>query len=131
MIYKLYKKLKSIVENEFYDIVQNSEIIFSYSGRARKLRVNLIDGTFIDIWYSIEGEYSLHWEQRGVRDRIYRHDNAPHLKWADIKTFPKHCHNRRDEDVSESFISDDPEDAIREFIGIVREELIELKVHSK
>jgi hypothetical protein len=61
-IYSLYKQLKSIADKEFNDIVLNSEIIFSYSGRARKLRLDLMEGTFIDIWYSPDGGYSFHWE---------------------------------------------------------------------
>ena len=95
MIYSLYKQLKSIADIEFDDFVINSEIIFSYSGRPRKLRLDLMEGTFIDIWYSLDGSYSFHWEQREVRDAIYRHDNAPHKKWSAIKTFPMHCHQKR------------------------------------
>ena len=130
MIYDLYKRLKNITDNEFYDIITDGEIIFSYSGRARKLRINLIDETFVDVWYSIKGEYSYHWEQRSVRDTIYRHDNAPHYKWASIKTFPKHCHNTKDRDVTDSNISDNPKVAIREFLKTVREKLISLKFQS-
>ena len=129
MIYSLYKQLKSIADNEFNDIVINSEIIFTYSGRARKLRLDLMEGTFIDIWYSLDGSYSLHWEQREVRDAIYRHDNAPHSKWSAIKTFPRHCHNNNE--VSESFIPGEPEAAVREFLKIVRKKLLELKVDSR
>jgi hypothetical protein len=128
VILTLYRQLNSIAEKEFDDIVIESEIIFSHSGRARKLRLNLIDGTFIDIWYSEKGEYSFHWEQRGVRDVIYRHDNAPHLKWVSVKTYPKHCHDSVDENVSESYISNDPEEALREFMAIVRKKLFELRI---
>ena len=130
MIYNLYRQLKSIADNEFYDILISSEIIFSYSGRARKLRLYLIDETFVDIWYSVEGEYSFHWEQRGVRDAVYRHDNAPHGKWAGIKTFPKHCHDTIENNVSVSYISDKPEDAIRDFMRIIRKRLLEFKSHK-
>ena len=130
MIYNIYKRLKEISEKEFFDIVINAEIIYTYSGRARKLRIHLIDETFIDVWYSTEGEYSYHWEQRGVRDSIYRHDNAPHQKWANIKTFPKHCHSMDESTVIESNISDNPEDAIKEFITLVREKLVKLKFPS-
>ncbi|NIM18508.1 MAG: hypothetical protein GTO45_41545 [Candidatus Aminicenantes bacterium] len=131
MIYEIYRQLKSIAENEFGDIVTTTEIISSFSGRARKLRINIIDGTFVDIWYSVEEEYSFHWEQRGVRDAVYRHDNAPHRKWSAIKTFPKHCHNGTEQNVSESYISDEPEKAVREFLKIVREKLLKLEIYSK
>ena len=126
MISSLYDRLKDITETEFYDIVISAEIIHTYSGRARKLRINLIDETFIDVWYSAIGEYSYHWEQREIRDAVYRHDNAPHQKWAGIKTFPKHCHDMQENTVVESSISDNPDEAIREFISIVREKLMEL-----
>ena len=64
MIFELYRKLEQIAIVEFDDIVDDCMIIFTYSGRAQKLRLKLIDKTFIDIWYSPEGEYSFHWEQR-------------------------------------------------------------------
>jgi len=127
VILELYRKLKEIADNEYGDIIKEDEIIFSYAGRARKLRLRLIDNTFIDIWYSIEGEYSFHWEQRNVRDVIYRHDNAPHNKWNYIYTFPKHCHDGSQENVIDSHLSDVPEQALREFLNIVRMRLIEMR----
>ena len=63
MILELYRLLKEIAENEYKEIIEDTGVIFSHSGRARKLRIKLIDATFIDIWYSLEGEYSFHWEQ--------------------------------------------------------------------
>ncbi len=80
MTLEFYRKLEAVAVNEFDDIIRETEIIFTYSGRAQKLRLNLIDFSFVDIWYSIDGDYSFHWEQRDVRDAIYRHDNAPHRK---------------------------------------------------
>ena len=38
MILELYKKLKKIADTEYGNIVEESEIIFSYTGRAKKLR---------------------------------------------------------------------------------------------
>ena len=124
MISELYKKLELIATNEFADIINESVIIYSYTGRARKLRLKLIDKTFIDIWYSLDGDYSFHWEQREVRNTIYRHDSAPHKKWKRIKTFPKHCHNGTQENVIENYISEIPERAIRDFLDIVRNRLL-------
>lgn len=125
MISALYRKLELVATNEFIDIINESVIICSYSGRARKLRLKIIDKTFIDVWYSLDGEYSFHWEQREVRNTIYRHDNAPHNKWKHIKTYPKHCHNGTQENVIESHISEIPERAIRDFLDIVRDKLLE------
>lgn len=93
MISEICDQIRNAVEFRFPDILESFEIIRSGSGRIRKLRVHLIDNTFVDILYSPDGSYSYHWEQRGVRDRIYRHDNAPHEKWHYVSTFPKHCHD--------------------------------------
>ena len=128
MIFDLYKKLERIASSEFSDMIRDSEIIFSYSGRARKLRLQLIDNTFIDICYSSEGAYSFHWEQRTARDIIYRHDNAPHKRWKYVKTFPKHCHDGSQENVTESYLSNNPQQASRDFLSIVRKRLIEIKL---
>lgn len=62
MISDLYKRLSRIAVEEFSEIIEDVEIIFSHSGRARKLRIKLIDGTFIDAWRTLEGDYSFHWE---------------------------------------------------------------------
>lgn len=58
-----------------------------------------------------------------MRDTIHRHDNAPHFKWNYLKTFPKHFHNGREDNVIESHISDNPEEAIWEFLLFVRIEI--------
>ena len=127
MILECYRKLKEVAEKEYSDIIRESNIIYSYTGRARKLRFELLDNTFIDIWHSLEGEYSFHWEQRNLRNTLYRHDNAPHKKWEYVKTFPKHCHDGSQDNVIESHLSNVPEKAVSEFLDIVRRKLIEMK----
>jgi hypothetical protein len=131
VISELYKRLKEIADREFNEIIEDSEIITSYTGRARKLRLKLIDDTFIDIWYSQDGEYSFHWEQSQVRNIIYRHDNAPHQKWSYVKTFPKHCHENSQENVIESGLPDKPDEALRAFLSIVKKRIIEFKQKKK
>ncbi len=127
MISELYRQLKEIADKEFNEIIEDSGIITSYTGRARKLRLKLIDETFIDIWYSQDGAYSFHWEQIHVRNIIYRHDNAPHQKWSYVKTFPKHCHEETQENVIEGDLPDKPDEALRVFLSIVRKRIIELR----
>jgi len=56
-----------------------------------------------------------------IKGTIYRHDNAPHYK--EIKTFPKHFHEGREENVKESHLSDNYEKAIRELLTFVKEKL--------
>ena len=82
MILAYYKRVKKNLELKFSDILKSTELIRGTAGRIRKLRLHLIDNTFVDIWYSSDGSYSYHWEQRNIRNAIYRHDNAPHKKWG-------------------------------------------------
>lgn len=42
MILELYRQLKEIADNEFNEIIEDSQIITSYTGRARKLRLNRV-----------------------------------------------------------------------------------------
>jgi len=123
MISKHYKRIKRNVRLRFSDILKSAELIRGAAGRIRKLRLYLIDNTFVDIWYSPDGSYSYHWEQRAVRNAIYRHDNAPHQKWRNISTFPKHCHDGTQLNVTESFLPDSYENAVEEFLRLVRERM--------
>ena len=118
MISKHYKRIKRNVRLRFSDILKSAELIRGAAGRIRKLRLYLIDNTFVDIWYSPDGSYSYHWEQRAVRNAIYRHDNAPHQKWRNISTFPKHCHDGTQLNVTESFLPDSYENAVEEFLRL-------------
>jgi len=120
MISEHYKRIKTIAEAKFSDIIISAELILGVADRIRKLRLYLIDNTFVDIWYSSDGSYSYHWEQRNIRNAIYRHDNAPHQKWKNISTFPKHCHDGTQFNVTDSFLANDPDHAVEEFLVLVR-----------
>lgn len=87
-----------------------------------KLRLSIRDKTYVDMWVTPSQErYSYHWEQRLVQGVIHRHDNAPdHLE---ISTFPKHFHDGSEENVSPSEISNDPREALREFLSLIRQRL--------
>jgi len=78
--------LKEIIEVEFSDIVIE---VFT---NLNTLRIVFIDESYCDAWFSLKlvGRYSLHWERSFIDGTIYRHDNAPHLRWRGIKTFPRH-----------------------------------------
>ena len=111
------KKLKEIAEIEFSDIVEDV-----YITDVNELRIFLVDGSFIDIWYSLKlkNRYSYHWERKHINGSIYRHDNAPHQRWNYVSTFPKHFHNKKEEIVEESYISEDPPEALQEFLTFVK-----------
>ena len=123
MILTVYKELVLIAEEQFSDIVLSADIMFTSSNRAQKLRVSLIDDTFVDIWLTLDGRYSYHWHS--FEKFIYRHDNAPHEKWNFVSTFPKHCHDGKEKNVTASDIPDDYRRAMQFFMGKVREKLRE------
>ena len=118
-ILKVYQELESIAK-EFSDVVLDTRILKLPSGEPLKLRVRIVDGSFLDVWISISGKYSYHWERRHIDGTIYRHDNAPHKAWARIKTFPRHFHDGVDENVVESELNSIPQKAIRAVLRFVR-----------
>ena len=111
------ERLREIAEVEFVEIVTEAII-----PDANELRILLIDGSFIDIWFSLKlrDRYSFHWERRAIDGTIYRHDNAPHRRWQSVSTFPRHFHNGSELHVVESHISGIPEEALREFLAFVQ-----------
>ncbi len=116
-ILKLYSDFLDIATKEFGIIVESGEILYSQSKEPWKLRLYLYDDSFIDIYYSIKHKYSYHWDRRLTKNQIFRHDNAPHQRWKDISTFPKHFHNGSEDIVIPSYLSDSPEIALREFLS--------------
>ena len=114
-------KISDLVEIEFADLI--TDVIVT---DLNAQRIVIVDGSFIDVWYSLqlEGRYSYHWERRFVDGTIYRHDNIPHLKWKNIPSFPKHFHNGSEENVVSSNISAVPELALREILKFVEKVVI-------
>lgn len=115
-----YLKLKSIALLEFPDIAVSTSILTGPLNVAKSLRIFFVDGSFLEIWLG-DKKYSYHWQK--TDGRIYRHDNAPHKKYQHIKTFPKHFHYSSEDNVKESKISDNPDDALRNFLKFVRENI--------
>jgi hypothetical protein len=111
------ERLREIAQMEFVDIVVEAII-----PDINELRVILTDGSFVDVWFSLklQGRYSFHWERRALDGKIYRHDNSPHRRWESVATFPRHFHDGSETNVSESRLSEVPEEALREFLAFVR-----------
>jgi hypothetical protein len=111
------ERLREIAEVEFANIVEEAFI-----PDIHELRIILTDGSFVDVWFSLKvpNRYSYHWERRAIDGKIYRHDNAPHKLWQSVTTFPNHFHNGSESAVSASYISQVPEEALREFLTFVR-----------
>ena len=112
--------IKKQIELEFADIIDSVSIY-----EVNEMRIILIDETFIDVWFSLKlkNRYSYHWERRFKDNTIYRHDNIPHKKWQNIKTFPKHFHDKGPYNVKESFINENINEGIVEFLTFAREKL--------
>jgi hypothetical protein len=117
---ELFNQIIEVVLAKFSDIAVDVQLRFTPSGAVERLRIFLKDESFVDVWLSTSGKYSYHWEQRHVRGLIHRHDNAPHGKWKEIKTFPKHFHDGNEDNVKESSIPDDPLSAINYFLTFIR-----------
>jgi hypothetical protein len=126
-ILRLYENLQAIALAEFADIVDHARILTLTTGDPLKLRLDVVDGSLIDVFLSESGKYSYHWERRlTAAGDLYRHDNAPHGKWRHILTFPKHFHDGSEDTVGESHISDVPQEALREFLSFARAKLLAL-----
>lgn len=118
---KLYEKLKAIAESDYKDIVSSTEILGNRTIGSTKLRIFFKDQSYLDVWLSLSGKYSYHWEQRAQRGIIYRHDNAP--DFPRIKTHPQHLHDGNEKNVQPSYIDTSPATAIKQVLAIVREKL--------
>lgn len=114
------RRLKEIAEVEFGDVV---EVVIIED--INQLRIILKDGSYADVWYSLKlkDRYSYHWERKHLDGTIYRHDNAPHQKWLNITTFPKHFHDGTEEKVVLSNIDEDPDKGLKEFLSFIRQKL--------
>ena len=77
----------------------------------------------MDFWWSTQfpGRYAYHWERTHIDETFFRHDNIPHLRWRPVSTFPKHFHLGDRHTVSDSHISDNPEEALTEFLAFARQ----------
>ncbi|BCV21988.1 toxin-antitoxin system TumE family protein [Moorella sp. Hama-1] len=113
-------RLIDIALVEFADIVDDA-----YDPDINELRILLVDGSFVDIWWSLklERRYSFHWERKSLDGKIYRHDNAPHKRWRRVKTYPRYFHNGSEDEVVESDLSESPEEALRQFLTFIRNKI--------
>lgn len=115
-----FAELERIAREEFADLVVDVHRIDA------KLREFVIDESYVDFWWSDvqEGRFAHHWNREQMDGTIYRHDNSPHKRWADIATFPRHNHREREESVTGSFLPEEPPEAVRAFLAFCREVLL-------
>lgn len=121
----IYSELRQIALGEFQDIVFNAQILEFPSGDPHKIRLDIVDGSLLDIFLSVSGRYAYHWERRRAgTDTIFRHDNAPHHRWRFVSTFPKHFHDGSEDNVRDSLLDDSPPIALRQVLAFVRQTLL-------
>lgn len=113
---KIYSHLKEIALSDFADIVEGTVVI------EGKLRILLKDESFVDVWLSVKkkGVYAYHWERKNIDGTIYRYNNLPDKEAKKLQTYPKHFHNKTEENVVESDLSNNPEEAIRVVLEFAR-----------
>ena len=87
-----------------------------------KLRLHLVDNSFIDIWLSNREDYAYHWEHRRQSGRMYRWDNAPHH--PEISTYPHHLHDGDEHTIVESYLDTTPEAALQEILNFVSQRVL-------
>jgi len=110
------ESLRRIAEVEFSDLVIQAESM------GPKLRLFLVDGSYIDIWAArkLEGRFGFHWERRHLDGRIYRYDNFPDSEWSSVSTFPFHFHDGEQGRVVAAPFATELDQALREFLSFVR-----------
>ena len=116
---RLYLQLARIVEREFPDIVEHVE------ARKDRLRLHVIDGSFIDVWFSrrIPCKYAFHWERRHIDGTVYRWDNAAHKGLEGLETFPHHFHEGSQHNIRSFKAKETMEDTLRVILEYVRQRI--------
>lgn len=84
----IYQEMASIGVDKMNYIVIDDLLLKGAQIRPDKLRMNFVDGSFLDVWLSVSNDYSYHWERRKQKGEIYRWDNAHHH--PEICTFLDH-----------------------------------------
>lgn len=126
-----FAEFARIAEIEFSDIVLSTQDL------GHKLRIYLIDKSFIDFSYTTGltiQRFSIHWERTHIDKLIYRLDNAPDKNWRKVETFPIHFHDKKYEKVGIPPFSMGEnlslKNILRRFLRFVREQAKELTIRS-
>jgi len=108
------KILQKIAEIEFKEIVKHSYI------KDYKLRIILIDESYIDVFLSkkLKDKFGFHWECKD--GKIFRYDNFPDKKARKLKSFPYHFHFENQDNIQESPFRISIEDGFRDFLKFVQ-----------
>lgn len=123
-ISQIYRDMKAIALSEFSDVVIGAQVLRLPTGDPLKLRLDIVDGSLLDVYISLTGRYSYHWERRMTpAEDSYRYDNAPHDRWRSLASFPAHFHDGTESSVVASDLEKEPMHAIRQVLTFVRKKL--------
>ena len=77
-ILKIYEVQLEKVREKFSDVVDSSIILRSESGEPLKLRLDMIDGSIVDVFYSVGGKFMVQLEVKYEGDwkGVVRYDCA-------------------------------------------------------
>src|SRR5262245_55396110 len=87
-IWNVYESQAQLARERFSDIVAEAQVPYLAGGIALKLRLEIVDGSAVDVYLSVRGKYSYHWERRLLNASVYHHDNAPHKNWEMYRCSP-------------------------------------------
>jgi len=107
------RKLATVASTEFNEVLKNDPLIL-----RDRIRLTFIDGSFMDIRYPVNHDYSFHWQRAG---EVYRINTAP--AHPEIETFPRHIHAGREEGVKPDTITsldNSPEENLRQVLKWAR-----------
>ena len=110
------QELATVAATEFKDILKKDPLIL-----RDRIRLIFIDESVMDIHYPVNHDYSFHWRRA---NEVYRINTAP--DHPEIKTFPRHIHAGREEDVKPDTITsldNPPEENLRQVLKWIREKL--------
>ncbi len=109
-----YQNLITLARHEFPHLIQSAKLIDGTFTAPRKMRITLLDHSFLDVWLSFDGDYAYHWEHRAQDGGLHRWDNAPHF--PQIASYPHHCHEGSESNVIESHIPQENAEAVLRYI---------------
>ena len=78
--------------------IEFSDVVISTHDLGHKLRIYLLDKSFIDFFYSVRlrnRRFAIHWERNHLDNTFYRLDNTPDPRWKKVKSFPVHFHSEK------------------------------------
>ena len=111
--------LRRIAQVEFASIVIQANTLGS------KLRVHLVDGSYVDVYVSrkLIGRFGFHWERRHIDGALYRYDNFPDTDWSEVSTFPRHFHDGVQDRVIAAPFAADVEAGFRDFLTFAQQQI--------